>query len=260
MRMVLEAAATVGASVLLALVGLVIVRRRISHKTLAAHSAVAGFVYATLGVIYAVILAQVVVAAWDDYEEAESAVEAEASAALDLFRLAEGFPTAEREAAEQALLGYVRAVIDEEWPAMAEGAALSPAATARMMEIWRAYEQVEQGPLGGGARFAASLQELDELDDARGSRVLAGRRGLPALMWAVLLVGGVVTVGFACFFGVESGIAHGLMVAVLAALLALLLLLVQALNAPFRGEMQITPDAFERALRLMEAEAGAASG
>ena len=255
MQTAFAAAATVAVSVLLALAGLAVVRRRVSLGALEAHSAVAGFVYATLGVMYAVIVAQVVVAAWDDYEEAKTAAEREANAALDLFRLAEGFPEPERQAVEAALLAYVRTVIDEEWPAMARGTAPSPAATARMNEVWRAYEAVERGAAGGGARFAASLTELNEMDDARGSRLLAGGRSLPGLMWAALLIGGALTVAFAYFFAVENGLAHGLMVAVLAALMALLLLLVQALNTPFGGETQLPPDGFEQVLGLMEAEA-----
>ena len=251
-----QAGIVVGVSVLLALLGLAAVRRLVPHETRVAHTPVAGYVYATVAVIYGVILAQVVVAAWDEYKEAGSAAEREANALVDLLRLAEGFPAAEQEAVEQALVAYARAVIDEEWPAMGREEAPSEEAKARLVDLWRAYERSEQGPAGESARFAASLDELEELDDARGARLLASRRGLPGLMWATLVVGAGLTVGFAYIFAVESRASHALMVVVLTALIALLLALVQDLNAPFRGGTRIAPDGFERVLRLAEQEAG----
>lgn len=256
MQTALQAAAVVGLSVGLALLGQALVRRRVPHATLVAHTVVAGYVYATLAVVYAVILAQVVVAAWDGYEEARAAAEAEASAALDLFRLAEGFPQPARGEIEAALIAYARAVVDEEWPAMASRAAPTAEAAARVVALYRVYDRVEGGALATSARYAASLDELDELDDARGLRLLASRRGLPGLMWTVLVAGGVLTVGFAYFFGVENRIAQGSMLAALAALIALLLLLVQSLDAPFRGAARLPPDGFGRMLELGEQEAG----
>lgn len=254
MQTALQAIGIVLLSVVLALVGQTIVRRRVAHATLEAHTVVAGYVYATLAVIYAVILAQVVVAAWDDYEEARTAAESEANSLLDMFRLGEGLPEPTRGELEQALIAYGRAVVDEEWPGMARGEARSPVATDRVVELYRLYARLGAGDLGDSAFYAASLDELDELDDARGLRLLAGRRGLPGLMWAVLVAGGVVIVGFAYFFGVENRIAQALMVGMLAALIALLLLLVQALNSPFRGDARIRPDPFERVLELAAEE------
>jgi hypothetical protein len=52
---VLGAVVIVGGSLLLTLLVIAIVRRLISHQTLARHNDVAGFVYATTGVIYAVL-------------------------------------------------------------------------------------------------------------------------------------------------------------------------------------------------------------
>jgi Protein of unknown function (DUF4239) len=253
----LQAALTILLSVLLAVAGQAVVRRRVAHETLVAHTTVAGYVYATIAVIYAVILAQVVVAAWDEYEEARGAAAAEASAVLDLLRLAGGFPEPQRTEVEAALLAYARAVVDGEWPAMARREAPTPETTARLLEVWRIYDRLGSGPVGDSALYAVSLDELDELDDARGDRLLASRRGLPRLMWTTLIAGGVLTVAFAYFFGVENRIAQALMVAMLAATIALLLLLVQSLNAPFRGASRIEPDGFERVLRLPLVEGGA---
>ncbi len=247
------AAVTVVACVAAALAGLTVVRRRVPHRRMAAHTEVAGYVFATLGVVYAVILGLVVVAVWTEYEEARTAAEEEANALLDLHRLAAAWPETERAPVQAALLAYARAVVDDEWPAMDRDEAPSPVAVAGMDGIWRAYAAAEQSDIAGGPRFAESLAQLDDLGDARGLRVLASSRGIPALMWVVLVVGGVVTVGFGYLFAVESGVAHAAMLATLTGLIALLLVLVQGLDRPFRGPVRLPPDGMEHAIRLAEA-------
>ena len=62
----------IAAAVLLALLGLALVRRVVPRDRLARHIDVAGYVYAVIGVIYAVILAQVVIAAWQEYQDARA--------------------------------------------------------------------------------------------------------------------------------------------------------------------------------------------
>src|SRR5215217_9530276 len=74
--------AVVLAVVVVALLGLTIVRRTVSHERLAQHTEIAGYVYAVIGVIYAVILAQVVIAAWEEYRDARAVADDEANAVL----------------------------------------------------------------------------------------------------------------------------------------------------------------------------------
>lgn len=258
MRTLGEAIVVVGLTVAVALLGQLLVRKRVRHELLVAHTDVAGFIYAALAVVYAVILAQVVVAAWEEFGEARQASVAEANAWLDLVRLAEAWPEPERTQIETALLAYGRSVVDQEWPAMIRGETQDPATVDRMRDLWRGYAAIAASPaLAGNVTYAASISQLDELDDARGDRLLASRDGLPAVLWGVLIAGGVLTVAFAYLFGVESSIAQGIMISALAALIALLLFLIQSLGSPFGGSTSIDPDAFERVLHLASVELAA---
>src|SRR5215203_3541573 len=108
-------------AVLVSLIGLVLVRRLAPIEQLAQHTDVAGYVYAVVGVIYAVVLALVVIAAWEEYRDAREAVADEASAVLNLARAANGWPAGDRDEVESALIAYARKVVDDEWPAMARG-------------------------------------------------------------------------------------------------------------------------------------------
>ena len=69
---------------------------------------------------------------------------------------------------------------------------------------WRAYRQIEPSTDQASAAYRQSLAQPDELDDARAVRLLLARSGLPVLMWAVLIVGSQITVGFSFLFGVKN--------------------------------------------------------
>jgi hypothetical protein len=82
----------IGGICLLSLGGLEVVQRLVPTASRQPHNDVAGFIYAALGVIYAVLLALVVIAVWEEYGAARETVEQEANAAADIFWLADRLP------------------------------------------------------------------------------------------------------------------------------------------------------------------------
>ena len=81
---------------ILAACGVVLVRRWVGFEHLGANNEVAGFKFATIGVIYAVLLAFAVIVAWERFSDAEAAVVHEAGAAATLYRLAGGHASAQQ--------------------------------------------------------------------------------------------------------------------------------------------------------------------
>ncbi len=74
----------------LAMAGPIVVRRFVSLERLRANNEVAGFKFATVGVLYAVLLAFAVVVVWEKFSQAENEVANEAGAAATLYRLWDG--------------------------------------------------------------------------------------------------------------------------------------------------------------------------
>jgi hypothetical protein len=233
------------AAIMLALLGLALVRRSVSHERLARHTDVAGYVYAVIGVIYAVILAQVVVAAWEEYRDARAVAADEANAVLNLARLAQVWPDDDRLRVQQALAVYAANVIDVEWPAMAEGEFGPTFSTDVVQQLWQAVNEAGVRADTRNPTYAASLDQLDNLDEARRNRALLGEDALPEQMTLTLLIGAVITVAFSYLFAVEDRWLHGLMTAALATLVTLLLLLEFQLETPFEGFSAIPPTAME---------------
>jgi hypothetical protein len=243
-------------AVLVSLAGLALVRRMMPIGDLAEHTDVAGYVYAVIGVIYAVVLALVVIAAWEEYRDAREAAADEASAVLNIARAANGWPTGDRDEVETALIAYARQVVDDEWPAMARGDFGPTADTITMNQLWQALNEADESAAAKSASYEVALQQLDNLGQARGNRLLLGQEGLPMSMAAILIIGAVVTVGFTYLFDVDNGRLHALMITSLTVLVVLLLLLQFQLGMPFQGVSAIKPTAMNLVLAEIDSAGG----
>jgi uncharacterized integral membrane protein len=62
-------------------------------------------------------------------------------------------------------------------------------------------------------------------------RLVAAEEGIPAVLWAVLIFGGVAAIGFTYLFGLQNTWAHRLMVLTLAAVIGLVLFTIGAPGA-----------------------------
>src|SRR3712207_6596738 len=114
----------VGGACLAAVVGLVLVQRLAPVTIRKEHNDVAGFIYAVLGVIYAVLLALVVIAVWEEFGRARVTVEGEANALAEIFWLAHRLPEPEGRHLQELTRSYAEEVVEEEWPLMAQGRTL----------------------------------------------------------------------------------------------------------------------------------------
>src|SRR6201996_3794602 len=85
------------------------------------HNELIGWQLGTLGTIYAVIMGFMLFTVWSNFSAAGLNVEMEANAARNLFRIAEGLPQAERSQVEELTRGYIRSVIEHDWPEMQQG-------------------------------------------------------------------------------------------------------------------------------------------
>jgi hypothetical protein len=95
------------------------------------------------------------------------------------------------------------------------------------------------------------------MTEHRRIRLLQSRQKLPALLWAVLVVGGIVTVGSTCLFGVENFKLHVVQVFEISFLLSLILVAIASINRPYQGDVHVTPEAFRYALETMNESAPA---
>jgi protein-S-isoprenylcysteine O-methyltransferase Ste14 len=247
-----------GASIA-AVVGLMLVQRLVPATTRKEHNDVAGFIYAALGVIYAVLLALVVIAVWEEFGRARVTVESEANALAEIFWLAHQLPEPERHHLQQLARSYAEEVVDQEWPLMEQGRTptmehtqATPTGWVLIDDIRATLQGYEPRTEAGQELYAEGLDQVQRLADARRMRLVASEESIPAVLWVVLVVGGMVAVSFAYLFGSENTGAHALMVASLAGVIALVLFTIGVLDHPFSGGARIGTGAFELVLNRFE--------
>jgi hypothetical protein len=231
--------------------GLLIVRRRVNHAALSKHNDVGGVVFSIVGTIYAVVLAFVVVVTWEALGDADERAAQEAGVLGDVIRDAGLFPDPEGTELQGELLEYTHAVIDEEWPAMADTVRGSSQHVWDTLDrIFASFSRLEPTTQREANIHAEMLSRLNDLSDHRRLRLLSADNKVPPLMWIMLITGGLITVGFSYFLGVENHRSHVLMTAALAAMIGITLYLIYALDHPFAGAVRVEPDAFRLVLEL----------
>ena len=112
-----------------------LIRRRVGVDKFAKNNEIAGFKFATVGVIYAVLLAFTVIVVWEKFSDAQNAVADEAGAIAALHHYTAGDDTDAR-AVRTALANYLRAAIDDDWPAMSRESESPVAEHALDASLW----------------------------------------------------------------------------------------------------------------------------
>jgi len=119
-------------------------------------------------------------------------------------------------------------------------------------EIRANLQEIEPRTQADEQLYAEGLDQVQRLADARRMRLVAAEEGIPGVLWAVLIFGGVAAVSFTYLFGLENTWAHRLMVITLAAVIGLVLFTVGAMEHPFSGGARIGTGAFELVLERFE--------
>jgi hypothetical protein len=210
-----------------------------------------------LGIVVAVLLAFVVIQAYDNYNDARSGAESEAEAVLELSRTAEAFDREAHARLEGLLVCYGRAVIHYGWPAMREEQEGSPVVNDWGTRFREATVRVEPRSFVQRASYRQLLMEQDRRIEGRRVRLAEAVREVPPPLWFVLLLGAALTIGWVALSARRRGsfLVQAAIVASVAAMVTSALLLVWFLDHPFADEAgSITPIEMEHTLETIAEE------
>jgi Protein of unknown function (DUF4239) len=242
------------ASIAVGLMYLVRRRSRVDHFFVEVERGAGIFTF--LGTAFAVLLAFVVLEAFESFNDAKTGAEEDAIAVVQLSRTAAFFPPAERNPLQGTLICYGRAVVHDEWSAMKHGDR-SPVVQGWVTRLEDGLRHVQPAGPAQEAAFLQLLEQEDKRTDARRARLSEANRALPAPVWFILGLGAIVTVGFALFFADrrEGFIVQGTLMGAIAALVVAGLLLIWFLDHPYENRSgSIKPDEMERQLVIVESE------
>ena len=243
--------AIVAVYVVLSIIGLCLIRRYFSSHQFKLHNDIADPLFTTLGTIYAVILAFMVIITWQSFDNSHQNAAREANYLADLYRDSAPLSPAFRSAVKTDLKGYVSAIVADEWPIMARGQGRSLRVEAEQQKLWDLYAGFQPVNETQKVFFAESVQKLNEACELRRQRLLDAGTGLNGILYFILIAGGLVTISFTLFFGTENFRPQLLMTSLLAALIGLTLFTIMSLDFPFTGDISIRPDVFRTVLSTL---------
>jgi len=231
----------------LAMTGPYLVRLRIRLAHLRGNNEVAGFKFAVIGVLYAVLLAFVVIISWERFYDAETALAREAGAAATIYRICSGLDDSSAAAVHENLEAYLRSVLADDWPAMVRGRP-SAVTTRVLSDLYEVVVRFRPADLHGSDLQKDLLTELDELTRARRERLVMAEGTVPNVIWFVIFLGAALTISFTFFFGTENIIAQSMMTGILAAIILSAVLVVIALDRPYTGAIVVSKEAIRAVL------------
>lgn len=241
----------IGGAMLLSVLGLLATRSAVKLHLSDGHNDIAGFVFATVGVVYAVVLGFIVITVWQRFADAEIAVTNEAAALVAVFRDTQTFPQPLRDEAQAALRSYATTVPATEWPT--HGTLTVHKTPDPLNAVWAVFRQVTPATSVAESDLAQAKDHLYTLELQRHETHLAAEGTVPGIFWGLLIIGGIVTTGFTYFFHMENVRIHAMMIAILAGAIAALLFGVLALDRPFTGAVHISAYPFQHALQQFNA-------
>jgi hypothetical protein len=226
--------------------GLVFVRSRIlpRMRVTAEDSHFVGPLVHSIMVFYGLVLALIAVNVFETYSESSKIVSSEASAIAMLYRDFGSYSEPARSELQTALRNYVANVIHEAWPLQrsgripAGGVALMDSVQARLA----AFEPVTEGQK---ALHAETWRAYNHVIETRRTRLDQVTRGLPGVMWLVVLLGAAISLSASFFFHVEDARLHATLVTLLATFIACVIFIVLAMDHPFRGDLGLRADSYQ---------------
>jgi hypothetical protein len=233
----------VGVPTLLAMLGPIIVRRYVTLETLTKNNEVAGFKFAVVGVLYAVLIAFAIIVVWERFSDAENNVAKEAGAAATIYRLSQGINGQPGIALRGALTNYLRAAISDDWPAME-----STSAGEALGGVYKALLTFEAPERRDTVLVSEILHQLDTITEMRRARLSAAVGLVPGLIWPILFGGAAITIAYTFFFGSQNLGAQSFMTGMLAIIIFSGLLTAIVIDRPFAGTAKVTPHALARVL------------
>jgi hypothetical protein len=214
---------------------------------------VAGQLVPAVGVLFGLLTAFVITNQWNRTRTAEGVVGAEADAAVR-FALATQSPGVDGSGLRALVTRYLCSVLDDEWPTLSRGRTGAEATSRCLAQLQRTARAEAVGPEVSPAVSADLLAAAAGVAVARRDRLNASGSGLPAALFLLTFVSGVVLCLTAIAMAVQLDDWVAIVIGGLVVLIALDLALVVAISDPYRGPLRVLPGPLEAVRDELAAE------
>ena len=230
---------------LLSLVGLYLFRKAIPLRFLKQSHDVTGPFFSTLGTVYGIFLAFVFTATWQAFSTTSTNVVQEARYLRDLYFVTKAFPQPTQGELQQLLRNYRDSVVNDEWKSLEKGEA-SPKTSQLEKKIGEVYLRFNPGNDQEKEFLRTSFHYITNINSLRASRIDDSSSSLPPVLWLLLLVGAVATVGLSYLFEAQNFWLQAILTILLTGVICMTFYIIIDLDFPFIGGTTISSEPFQR--------------
>ncbi|HEY5837479.1 MAG TPA: hypothetical protein VIT19_00495 [Pyrinomonadaceae bacterium] len=231
-----------------ALIGLFLTRKFVLPRfryDAEVNDAVSGSVQ-VIGVFYGITVGLIAVGVWNSHSSSAELVSKEAASIGAMHRDLGGYPSPIKEELRAKLRDYTVFLINDAWPAQKTGQGLFVnRGTAVLDEFQASLFAFQPANPAQQALHSETLRAYNILIDYRRLRIDAVNQGLSGVMWAVIWVGAVISIGVAYLFHIEDPKIHFILIGLMAGFLAVVLFMIIVNDRPFYGYVSLTADPYK---------------
>jgi hypothetical protein len=237
-------AVAVGVAVLTVIVSVWLIRRIVPSTRDGFHAEISAPMLGVVAALFGLILAFVIIIAYQNFIEANANVSEEADALASIVRDSAAFPQPGRANVRAAVGDYARAVVNDEWPQMRDGHD-SELAKGSLDQIFAAFRTVRPDSTMSNGFYDDAVRKLDTALDARRDRIETATGGLPRDITILIIFSSLVIIGYAILVGSPNYWFHVLGPLAIAVVVTVSLIVLLDLTYPFSGDVSLKPTDFE---------------
>jgi hypothetical protein len=179
-----------------------------------------------------------------------NSVQREAVAISDTFEVLKMFDIERTREIRAILVEYTQAVIDDDWPALANDKLGQRTGTLKK-QLTEAVMSLEPATPAQEKLWSLIVADIDALSDHRVARLDAALAD-PPIYVKVIIFGFLVTMAFFGAYRPQAPLI--VLVTLYTVFVGLVLYLVLALSDPFQGDISVAPTAFEHLVEALHSE------
>jgi hypothetical protein len=240
---------------LVGVLGPLMVRRNAKGLAEKEHHDVLGIMFSVAAAFYGVVLAFVIVAAWQNFQDAAIHEQTESMALIELYALSTRLP----QPVQQALVGAIRAYATDalaEWSDQPRIDAGRKDIVLMLNELLTLDPQTQKQ----GILYGKAMDQITRLFEARQQRVLYSQNNIPAIVWTVIIFGAMTTIILSFFFFTQHRLLQAITSMFFAMLIGLTIIAIYDLSHPYQGFSHISPTGFREVLHAIDNRSVAPQG
>lgn len=191
---------------------------------------------------YGLVTALIAVSVWARHGSVGEAAANEATAVAMVWRDVSGYPSPIREQLRDQLRDYTEDAIQVAWPKMRKG--ILPTAGVQFLDDFQTILfKFEPANESQRSLHDETLRAYNEMVRARRLRLDMVGKGLPGVLWLLVLGGAAIILFLVMLNKVDHRKLQTFLVVCLATFMAMVVFVILALDQPYRGQLGVPPSA-----------------